>query len=359
MRPMDIRELTEADVPEVAQFIATSAAQLRREQGASEPPARMGETEQAKALRSQLFESPFAEPGIGPGLVLRNRAGAVTGSLLFYPWRYLAEKERLLGLAAGAFFVDRSERMAGFFLFRKYLNMKGPDFCYANSCNPNLASLWWKMKGCAVVDSEYEHFFVLRPEPVVQEMLLRKRVPTPAARVMSAITAPGRRLLAPRRTGWRVERCTDYARLAESAERHRREDLITTERSEAYLRWRYPARDPDTKICRFTTPRGDEGWFSIATQRRGMRDQIRGVRLLDAVWPQERVSCRMVFNAVLEEIDGEADVLSVRGRPIFDELRQAATYTRRLSSPESFVGSKQMNPISIASRLDCANADLV
>jgi hypothetical protein len=354
-----ISPLQADELPELAQFIARAVEVLRSQQGLDTVPAHLAADQRVAPLRRRLFDSPFLEPGIPPGFVLRDAAGAMVGSLLLYPWRYAAGEERLLGLGSGAFFVDPAHRTGGFFLFRKYLAARGPDFFWGNSCNPSSAALWRMLKGRALPGSELEHLIVLRPGPILEELLLRKQAPGPVARLAGAVAAGARPLFHRRRSTGDARPERDYQRLAEVAARHRPPRLITTERSPAYLEWRYGGEERDGELYRFDAPGGGEGWFSVAMQRRGRREQIRGARLLDAVWPRQAIGLDEVVRSALHVIEGRADVLSIRPRAAFEGCQGLATFTRTLPAPEVFASSRTVDVDDLVRRLDSAAADVV
>jgi hypothetical protein len=257
---------------------------------------------------------------------------------------------RLLGLAAGNFFVDATARVQGFFLLRRFLNMQDADFWYANSCNRQSGSLWAKCGGIMVPESDVEYLFPFRFGPLAYELAIRKEWPQPLAGLLRAAGALTTLVAAPRRPKNRfsLEYCVDLERLAQIAECHRDPQLLQPDRSIAYLQWPYgslPAspgsEDSQRVIYRFSDQVGTEGWFVLNFGRRGRQEQIRSARLADVVWPSKRLSFADVLPAIIEVAYPRADVLSIRGR-VGLALHDGVLGLRRrtLLAPEGFLVSR-------------------
>src|SRR5262249_3297074 len=133
--------------------------------------------------------------------------------------------------------------------------------------------------------------------------------------------------------------------LAALARRHRPAGVITTERSAAFLAWRYGRTAPNHpfEVCVFRDRQGHEGWFALGSITRGRQAQIHGRVLLDAVWPRDRMTL--------------ADALSRHDRIGVDAgacSRWAIPWT--LGAPRSFVIAGREAP-TLASSLDLVGAD--
>jgi hypothetical protein len=243
MAGFQIQPLLEKDLAEVSAFLnrsmtamiaATRVSPLAREKTGESP----SDAWQDNLL--WLVDNPARRPEIPLGMILRSPEGSVAGMILTIPWFYRLKDQRLLGLAAGSFFVDSVARLQGFFLFRRYLGIPGVDFWYASSCNQQSAAIWSKSNGIQVENSDVEYLVVFRMGPLIEEAALRRQVPRPLAKSLSwagplaglatAVKRPRPRLVS--------EPCDDWERLATIAERCRDPGRLTCERSAAYLRWK-------------------------------------------------------------------------------------------------------------------------
>jgi hypothetical protein len=97
---------------------------------------------------------------------------------------------------------------------------------------------------------------------------------------------------------------------------------LQPDRSAAYLDWVYgslpttPSSGQPQQVFAFRDVAGAglEGWFSIRFDRRGLFEQIRTARLVDGVWPEDRMSFTEVLPAILDVARADCDLLSIRGR---------------------------------------------
>jgi len=351
-----------ADVPEAAEFIVRSATTLRREDGFDAYLSGEDVSQMRQGLQSRLFENPFCRADIPPGLVLKNDQGAIVGTLMTYPWRYLLGERSLLGLAASVFFVDPAARMQGFFMFRRYLNTTGVDFWYANTCNARSGAIWQKSGGIVVPESGIEYMVVFHVGPVAEELALRRGASKAVRRIYRIAGALARPLTWQRRSGLALARETDWQRMAVIADKDRDPAILTCHRSDAYLRWTYESalKQGAVEIYRFEDTHGNAGWFSLNRARRGKANQIRGVKLLDVVWPRDRIDFRNVLRAIIEKARVNSDLLSIRPRPgMALEPRRVAVIRRSLPAPEAFVLVRAKGGPDLSRIIDLAAADAV
>src|SRR5262249_2389282 len=217
------------------------------------------------------------------GETLRDPEGKIMGMILGVPRLYRLGAQRLLGLAAGNFFVDASARMQGFFMLRRFLATPGFDFLYANSCNRQSGPLWAKCGAIMVPESDVEYLFPLRLGPIAQELALRKGWPAWTGSILRSLGPMASLVAAPRisRSRFTVECCTDLELLADIAGRNRNAELLQPDRSAAYLEWVYgslPAKPGDDRIQQiytFTDGAGQDGWFAVRFDHRGRLEQIK------------------------------------------------------------------------------------
>ena len=214
------------------------------------------------------------------------------------------EEQRLLGLCSGAFFVEPEARTLGIYLFKRYLASPGYSFFFATTCNKNSGPVWKAVGGFSTPYCEAQHILPLRLEVMLPALLSARTSSRVAAGIVGALgrTAnPVLKLLTRKSTSLSSEPCQDWEKLSELARRHRPKSLITSERSEAFLQWRYAANSPNhpIDIRVFRDARGNEGWFSLGRIVRGKRSQIRGCILLDAVWPRATMAFETIFPEIL------------------------------------------------------------
>jgi hypothetical protein len=276
-----------------------------------------------RRLRWLLVDNPLARHVSQHGLCIRDASGALMGLLLSFPGAFLAGDQRRLGLGSGSFFVEPPTRGLGFYLFKRYLNSPGYSFFFSTTCNANSTPLWMTAGGGAVPNSDTEYVVPLKLEVMLPAFLTRSTSSTLAAdiaRVFGRCADPVRQLLTRPSGELVVEPSVDWEKLAALSRRHRQARWITTERSAAYLEWRYGphAHNQPFDICVFRDKRGQEGWFALGTVLRGRQRQIQGCVLLDAVWPREAMGFRDVLWAILQRVAFKADAIFLQPRPGLD-----------------------------------------
>lgn len=358
-----ISPLTEDDVPAVTQFIWRSVDRLVQADGFPPRGSAPHELEEERRFQARISGYPYFIDGLPRGWVLRDRSEALVGALLAFAWRFRLGEHRLLGLAAGPFFVDPDVRLQGFFMLRQLLNTQSVDLFYANTCNATAGALWTKLGGTAVPNSDVEYLVVFNPGPVAQEFALRRN----AGEAVSSLAGIAGGMAAPlawrRRSGLRVEPTGDWERMAATAEQHRDRELLTGDRSVTYLRGSYQEalERKAVEIYCFRDAQGNEGWFSLARATRGRVRQIRSAQLLDVVWPRGRMDFDVVLAAIADAARSDADLLSIRARPGIPELQPAgiAVLRRSLPAPEAFVRSRFSAEPNLSARADFATADAV
>jgi hypothetical protein len=209
-------------------------------------------------------------------------------------------------------------------MLRRFLGLTGADFWYANSCNRQSGPLWAKCGAVMVPESDVEYLLPIRLGPLAEELAARKGWPRAVGSMLRAL-GPAAAPLLTRRAGKRrfvVDYSVDLDRLAGIAARNRNPALLQPDRSAAYLDWVYgslpaaPSSGQAQQVFAFRDAAGAglEGWFSIRFDRRGQFEQIRTARLVDAVWPEERMSFTDVLPAILDVAKAGCDLVSIRGR---------------------------------------------
>jgi hypothetical protein len=359
-----IQGIDEANLPEVSQFLMRTFelpdSSTGPSQGDGEP--RVGPVESAGDYRWLLDGgNPARDEGIPCGEIIRNDQGSVVGMLCYVPRFFRFEDRRLLGLGAHNFYVDSSARMQGFFLFRRYLNHPRADFCFSTTCNAISGPLWIKCGAVQVPESDAEYLLVIRSSPVFEEVAINKRVPKTLASTVGLIGSLADLVSRRGRTARRVavERCEDWDRLAAVADQYRDPSRLTPDRSIAELKRKYQgmirsgaAAGKVDGTYRFRDRSGLEGWFSVQERSRGRSGRIRGVNLLDVLWPRTLMKVEDVLHAIIEVVSPHADLLSIRDR-IAMGLRPglAGFRRRRLAVPEAFFFAQKRSDLPAPSEL--------
>ena len=162
------KPIVEDDLSEVAAFLNVQQEITSREDPTQSRPS-------GDNLR-WLLKNPHLNPGLTLGDTLRTSDGKILGMILAVPRLYRLGDRRLLGLAAGNFFVDASARMQGFFLLRRFLStqqptsgMRIPATASRGRCGPNACLM--------VPESDIEYLFPFRLRPLVHELGIRKQWP--------------------------------------------------------------------------------------------------------------------------------------------------------------------------------------
>ncbi len=358
MAGLTFKPIHPEDLPEVAAFLHEQQEIASRDDLTQAAPDNNDLT--------GFQKDPDLSPGMSMGETLRDSEGKIRGMILGIPRMYRLGSQRLLGRAAGNFYVDASARLQGFFMLRRFLGAPGFDFYYANSCNRQSASLGQVRRtngpgvGCRV-SLTFQTGPACRRMGEPQEMAPGGRGRPQGRR---APRHPGGRARRPKHQ-FTLEYCVDLERLAVIADRNRDPELLQPERSVAYLKWVYGSmpKSPNTAeisgvMYRFADPAGREGWFVLRFEPRGHKHQIRSARLVDVVWPFQHLAFIDVLPAIIEVAKNRSDLLSIRGRVglgIHD--RSLGLRRRALLSPEGYVQSRTLPTTDLVKVADFPFAD--
>ena len=276
MAGLTFKPIHPEDLPEVAAFLHEQQEIASRDDLTQAAPENNDLT--------GFQKDPDLSPGMSMGETLRDSEGKIRGMILGIPRMYRLGSQRLLGRAAGNFYVDASARMQGFFMLRRFLGAPGFDFYYANSCNRQSAPLWAKCGAQMVLESDVEYLLPFKLGPLAEEWASRKKWHPAVAAALKAAGPLATLVAAPRRPKhqFTLEYCVDLERLAVIADRNRDPELLQPEHSVAYLKWVYgsmPKSPSNAEISgvmyRFADPAGREGWFVLKFEPRGRKHQIR------------------------------------------------------------------------------------
>ncbi len=347
------KPIFEDDLPEVAAFLYEQQSATSREDWSQARP-------QGDDLQWMTC-NPDHRPEMPFGETLRTADGKIAGMIIAVPRPYRLGDTTLVGLAAGDFYIDAAARMQGFFMLRRYFKLQHGDFWFANSCNRQSGPLWAKCGAMLVPESDVEYVFPLKLGPLAEELAIRKQWPGAVRRLLGSL-GPGADIIAALRipgNRFQISYCSDLEKLSELAARCRNPRLLQPDRSVAHLKWQYgdPPETPQDgqtrQIFTFSDRSGAEGWFALGFDRRGREDQIRTARLLDAVWPEDRLSFTAVLPAVIAAARGNIDLVSIRGRVGLKLNENARGFRRRrLLAPEAFLLSTTPSTSELAGLAD-------
>jgi hypothetical protein len=349
----EIQPFLDPALPEVARFLHGHADG----DGVVDPAGIAGR------LRWLLVENPLTPAAAQHGFCIRDAAGAIRGLLVQFPRAFVADDRRLVGLGSGGFFVDPEARTLGFYLFRRYLNSPGYAFFFATSCNANSAAVWKAVGACAIPNSDTEYVLPLRCDALLSSFLAGRTSSAFAvdvARVVGRCANPIVERLGRSSPGLVTEPSRDWEKLAELSRRHRPSAWMTTDRSAAFLQWRYGPSAPNHPfdIRVFRDEGGHEGWFSLGTITRGGRRPIRACVVLDAVWPRDTMSFRTIVPAIVRAAAPGTDAVFFQPRPGVDYGECSRwIIARRSQAPRVFVATRKDGVSVPGASLDLVPAD--
>jgi hypothetical protein len=341
MARYEFKLIHDGDLPQVARFLYEQQAINSREDSTQTRP--LGDD------LNWMLANPDRPSDAPLGDTLRGPDGQIAGMIIAVPRLYRLGDRKMIGLAAGDFYIDAVARMQGFFMLRRFFKMPHGDFWFANSCNRQSGPLWAKCGATLVPESDVEYLYPFRFGPLVEELAGRKQWPKPFGTLLKSLGSGANFIGSLRipKNYFKVERAMDLEKLANIAERNRNPDLLQPSRAPEQLSWQYGnpppvATEGEGKILySFTGDAGQEGWFALLHDRRGINNQIRSARLLDVVWPEKRIPFVNVLPAIIAVARQYTDLLSIRGRIGLKLANGTAGLKRRvLLAPEGFLFSQ-------------------
>jgi hypothetical protein len=318
-----------------------------------------------RRLRWLLLENPVAGQDPTLGYSLRDSEGVLRGLSLQFPVAYAYGDKRILGLCSGSYFVEEPARSLGFYLFKKFLRTSGYSFYFASTCNASSSALWKTMGGCAVPNSETEFFLPLKLDAVMSSFVAGRtssQVAAGIARVCGYGVNPILRFLNRSVAKFTIQPCHDWEKLAELSRRHRSPDYITSDRSPAFLEWRYGPGSPahPCNVYLFQDESGHEGWFALGDLSRGDAGKFRESVLLDLIWPREHMSCESIFPEIVRVAADSADAITFRWQPGLDYREfSRCVIPHKLPAPRAFVAVPKGSPRFSLQSLDYDDSDFI
>jgi hypothetical protein len=312
-----------------------------------------------------LTDNPLAMMESTLGYCLRDSGGVIRGIDLCFPVAFLSSDKRLLGLCSGTFLVEPAARSMGFYLFKRCLSTPGYAFQFASTCNTYSSELWRSIGGYPVPNSQTEYLFPIRLDMLVAGYVAYRtssQVAARLARMCGRGANPILRFLARPSSKFVIEPSQDWEKLAELSRRHRSPDYITSDRSPAFLRWRYGRGSPSHPcgVYVFRDERGNEGWFALSHLTRGKRWQFRTAVLLDAIWPREQINYTNILGEILRVTAATSDAISFRWQPGIDHGEfNRCVIARKFAAPRAFVTAPKGTPRFPLESLDYDNSDYI
>lgn len=297
--------MTEADIPEVAAYLARQAGTGEAAATPGMPPVRR--------LRWLLLENPARVDDVPLGWCIRDSARSIVGSLLCVPFRVAARGVTRTSLMSCKFFVDEPYRGAGLVPFRSYLKLgrQYPLFC--TSANAVSGELFAGAGGCVIAGTDHTMLGVARYGPLAEEWIFRKT----GCRALSRIAALPSCLL-PRRAVGAGDGELRQLNLAEEVmalELSPPGDTVAVVRDLAYLRWRYFSTESANEVLCLRGRGGGPRMVAVNQVRWGHRSQIRVLNVLDIWPPLDADSARSLVRLLWTRHEGEFDALWLRSQP--------------------------------------------
>lgn len=356
-------------LPENIAEVAAYLAELRRSELTGDGPFDLAtETQAIEArMRWQLVDNPacLVEP-VG-GHFLRDHGGLVVGTHLAIPVRFVSAGRPLVGLLSADLRAEPHAARYSSGMFLAYLRMRGGDFHYATTANRNAGAFWEQRRAAAVPGSDLEFISPVRLGPFLEELAARWKPGALTARAAGVVGAVGdwsaraRRffLQPPPIRDLEVAPCADWEHLSALAVRHRDPEVLTNERSTAYLRWRYQSAPGSERNRVFLIEqRGKQAWAALQFVTVGAERRLREARLMDLVWPQGELDAVSVLHAVFERCRDDCDMVRIKGGTVPDAAaRRLGFWLRRLDGPTSYVAGIDAEGAPLALRAQLAAAD--
>jgi len=305
-----ISELRESELEEMHRFLAVEIT------GAPCDPR----VAAARAAQSvwYLFQNPETKPDLPKGWLARDPQGNVVGAKICSPQRFRAGGQEFVLLLGGGYYVNRAHRGTGLRLMQPYLALGDRHSHFATTMNEVSGAIYERHGGYPIPDSDHELLGVLRWPPLVEEVLARRLGRGPLARWLSRAAAlrPGSASERAAVGDWRE--LTEPSQLAalriETPPEHAAQ--ITGARRPDFLAWRYFAGpDRSRSLFVYTDPGGGQALVGAKLGRRGVREQIRALTVLDYWGRLPETAIASVAAGLARRFRGEADVIVFRGQP--------------------------------------------
>jgi hypothetical protein len=270
----------------------------------------------AARLRWIVLDNPARKPNMPFGWCVRNELNEIVGCMCCAPQRFVFRRQTSTLMMATSFYVDEQYRGAGTSIFVKFLQLGREYGLFVSSANPAVAQMWQRLGAFPIGNSDHEMVGILRWRGTIEEAMVRKLGNNALAGLVAKIASPlASRTQRLRMGGGQGELLPlkspeEAASLCESAFN----ESFTAVRDAACLRWRYFSEvDPTTRLFAFN-PKGSDQRFLIAVnqRRRGYRQQIVALHVLDVFGPSEPDSYATITKLLVHEYHRQIDVVVFR-----------------------------------------------
>ncbi len=322
-------DLAEHDLPELAGFVAAQSGRAP------------GET--LSHLTWLFLENPARKDFEPLGCGVRSSQGELVGCILYLPQMFVFGQNPLLMLGSSCFYVDESHRGSGGALFLKFTRAANQWPLFGNSANAIAAQLWKARGATPIPDSDHELLGVVRWQPVVEELAVRRGAGKSLARAAGVATAWLRHV---RYLRFPPDQEGELVRLSSVEEvmellRTEMSSYFTARRDESYVRWRYLSpQDPSIALFAFRNRRWQNPIFVAVNERlRGYRRQIRSLNVLDIFPKPEPELMSAVVAALHKKYRFRADMIVLRNldAPCWNKLREAGFRRREFGLPNGWL----------------------
>ncbi len=267
--------LTEADLGELASFIATQSGHDRESVELH--------------LRWFLLENPARRPEDPLAYGLRS-ADELVGCILLSPQMFRFEANDILLMGSSSFYVDDHHRGQGGRIFLQYCRLGRQYPLFGTSANAEAATLWKAAGSQPLPYTDQEFLGIFNWRPLTEEFAHRKSCNNAVSRMAGGSIANIAGWLRPLQID-----SDDVAKLTLLGSAEQVSDLhlpnrpvkLTALRDPAYLHWRYfSGHDATAAVFAFRSRQPDGNILvTVNCRTRGYRGQIRTLNVLD-IYPE-------------------------------------------------------------------------
>jgi hypothetical protein len=306
----DVAALSEDDLSEIAAFIAIQSG---RDAASVEAH-----------LRWFLLQNPARRPEDPLGFGLRSN-NVLVGCILCVPQAFCLSGEKVLLMGSSSFYVDQDYRGQGGRLFLKYSRLANHQPIFGTSANAEAAGLWKAAGAEPIPYSDAELFGVLRWPPLIEELVQRKYSNRLLTRLARSSISKLAGLLRPLKIdgdetdGLRhLTRAEEvlHLQIQKGVASNQLTGKLTALRDLPYIRWRYFS-NPDASAAAFAFRSqlcNQEVLVTVNQRRRGYRDQIKTLNVLDVYPESPPGDWLLIVAALIARYTGVIDTVVLRSQ---------------------------------------------
>jgi hypothetical protein len=324
-----VGEITETDIPEVADFLAR---QVRADEAATNNPL-----PPVDRLKWLLLQNPAFSKDIPLGWRIRSETGCVVGAAICSPFRIGAGEFRATALMFSKFFVDLPYRGMGLGLLLRFVRLGDRFPLFVTSTNAVAGQLFARVGATKIDGLDHTMLAINRLGPLAEEFFHRRLKQPILARILSspaliAGRSAGRRLNWPCRGELLpMKNAGDVAGLHLPSSC----DALAVVRDRDYVDWRYFTGETDKQVYCFRLAGEADRLVVVNLLRSGYRRQIRVLNVLD-IWPPATavIAESLVMNLQRQYRD-KFDALWLRSQPadVEESLRRGGMRQHNFPAP--------------------------